>query len=219
MASSVSTNLKRPASTSMGRRFAACLTIAAAMLIHLQGQAVPAPATTPLAEVPALSTVRKMCVGTIAGDEAAVAAAREFAIAGLFSARRFTLTERCDKADAVLKGAVIERSEKRVRAEGESTDFGVAHGGASVVGSTGSAGFGAARGASGESLFSSETRSSASVTLRLVNPEGTIIWAYTQDSPGGKTKSAVSDAVDRAIRQLVRDVERSQHKPDAEPPK
>jgi hypothetical protein len=198
----------------MGRFIWVWLLVVVTALAQTQVQSAPAPANVPEAELKALSMVRKICVDKIAGDEAIVAAAREFAIAGLFSARRFTVTERCEKADAVLKGAVIERSEKRVRAEGESTGFGVARGGANVTGSTGSAGFGAAQGANGESLYSSETRSSASVTLRLVDQEGTIIWAYTQDSPGGKTKNAVSDAVDRTVRQLLRDIERSQSKPD-----
>jgi hypothetical protein len=197
---------------------AGLLLMALAALSRLQAQPASATATPASAPQP-LSAVHKICVDRIAGDESVVAAAREFAIAGLFSARRFIVTERCDKADAALKGAVIERQEKRVRAEGEATGFGVAGGGASVTGSSGSAGFGAARGDSGESLYSSETRATASVTLRLVDQEGTIIWAYTQDSPGGKTKSAVSDAIERAVRQLVRDIERSQHKPEAEAPK
>lgn len=70
------------------------------------------------------------------------------------------------------------------------------------------AGLGAVAGGSSERLFSIETLSRASVTLRLTNREGDIIWAYTQDSAGGKTKGAVSDAVDRAIRQLGRELGR-----------
>jgi hypothetical protein len=62
-------------------------------------------------------------------------------------------------------------------------------------------------------LFSAETGTKASVTLRLVDQEGEVIWAYTQDSAGGKNKGAVADAVERAMKQLQRDASRSEDKP------
>lgn len=162
-----------------------------------------------------LATIKRLCVDKITGEESAAGPARELAIAALFAAQRFTVTENCAKADAILRGAVMERGDKRVRAEGEAADFGAAAGAASVSRSGGSAGFGAIRGGSGESLYSAETRSTASVVLRLVDSEGTVIWACTQDSAGGKTKGAVPDAVDRAVRQLLRDLERSLKPPDS----
>jgi hypothetical protein len=162
-----------------------------------------------------LTAIKRICVDKIAGEEAIVAAARELAIAGLFSAKRFTVTEKCDKADAILKGAVLERGEMRVRGEGEATDFGAAAGGASATRSSGRAAFGAIAGGSGESLYSAETRASASVVLRLVDPEGTVVSAYSQDSPGGKVKGAIADAIERAVKQLLREVEKAAAKPAA----
>ncbi len=96
-----------------------------------------------------------------------------------------------------------------MRGEAEATDFGVAGGSATVNRSGGSAGFGAMLGGSRESLFSAETRASASIVLRLLDSAGTVIWAHIQDSPGGKIKAAIPDAVDCAVKQLVRDVERN----------
>ena len=160
-----------------------------------------------------LADIKRVCVDKIVGEEAVVAAARELAIAGLFSARRFVITEKCDKADVILKGAVLERGEMRVRGEGEATDFGAAAGGASANRISGRAAFGAIAGGSGESLYSAETRESASVVLRLVDQEGTIVWAYSQDSPGGKVKGAIADAIERAVKQLLREVERATAKP------
>ena len=164
-----------------------------------QTLATPAPAENDYQE---LLGVKRICVEKFAGDEALVATVREMAIAGLFALKRFRVSEKCDKADATLKGAVLERGERRIRGEGEATDFGAAAGGASVSRNSGSAGFGAVVGGSGEALFSAETASRASVTLRLVNSDGDVIWAYTQDSAGGKTKGAVVDAVEKGIRQL-----------------
>jgi len=157
-----------------------------------------------------LAAVRTVCIGPFVGDESQAAAAREVAVTALFSTKRFKLTEKCDKADVVLKGAVLEKTERRVRAEGESTDFGVAAGGASASRNSASGGFGAAAGGTGETLYSSENRSQATVTLRLVDAGGDIVWAYTQDSPGGKTKSALVDAIERAVRQLMKEVERAE---------
>jgi hypothetical protein len=170
------------------------------------------PAAEPPEANPRLALMKRICVDKFAGEESLVATVREIAIASLFSVKRFTVTENCEKVDATLKGAVIERAEKRVRAEGEATDFGVAAGGARVSGRSASAGFGSALGGSGESLLSAETGSRASVTVRLVDASGDVLWAYTQDSPGGKTKGAVSDAVDRAIKQLQREIVRAEKK-------
>jgi hypothetical protein len=181
------------------------------LAVPLYGQA-PAPPAPPADVNPRLASLRRVCVDKIVGEESLVASVREIAIASLFSLKRFTVTEKCEKADAVLRGAVIERAEKRVRAESETTDFGVAAGGARVSGRSGSAGIGAAVGGSGESLLSAETGSRASVTLRLVDLDGDVLWAYTQDSPGGKTRGAVSDAVERAVKQLQRDMARSDPK-------
>jgi hypothetical protein len=104
----------------------------------------------------------------------------------------------------------------RVRGEGEATDFGAAAGGARVSGRSADAAFGALVGGSGESLYSAETRSSASLILRLTNLDGDVIWAHSQDSTGGKVKGAIADAAERAVKQLLRDVERVALKPPAQ---
>jgi hypothetical protein len=156
-----------------------------------------------------LGKLTRVCVDQFSGDTALVSPVREIAIAALFGMKRFVVTENCAKADATMRGAVIERTGRRARSEGEAADFGAAAGGASVSRSGGAAGFGAIIGGSSEALASSETTAHASVTLRLVDSDGDVIWAHTQDSQGGKTKGAIADAVERAIRQLGRDVGRS----------
>lgn len=161
---------------------------------------------------PALARVRTICVETFEGDPALTGTAKEIAIAGLFAAKKFTITERCDKADAVLKGAIMERSATRVRAEGEGAGFGVAAGGASTT----AAAIGAAAGGSEEALYSKDTQLHASVAARLVDSDGTVMWAHTQESPGGKVRGAIVDAVERALRQLVKDIERAESRSKGE---
>ncbi len=165
---------------------------------------------TESSESTTLAKVKKICVDKLTGETRTVDAAREMAIAGLYASKRFSVLERCDKADATLKGAVMERFNRKVRAEGESADFGVAAGAASVSPGSARAAIGAAVGGSGESLYSSETAANASVILRLVDADGVVIWATTQDSSGGKLKTAVPDAIDRSVKQLLRDVEKAE---------
>lgn len=155
---------------------------------------------------PKLTSIRTVCVDVFAGDPGPAATAKEMAFAALFAAKRFTLTERCDKADAVLKGAVMQASSTRVRAEGEGAGFGVAAGAASTT----AAAIGAVAGGSEENLYSKEQQLHASLTMRLMDADGVVLWAYTQESTGGKRAGPLADAVDRALRQLKREIERAE---------
>jgi len=159
--------------------------------------------------------IKKLCVDKFVGEESLAAQAREMVIAGLFASNQFVLTENCEKADAMLKGAVFESKEQRVRAEGESMEFGKAVGAASASLGSGTAAIGAAKGGSSETLVSAETLSQASVVLRIVDNGGEIIWAHTEDAKGGKVKSATALALDRAIKRLLREIEKNRR---AKPP-
>jgi len=164
-----------------------------------------------------LLAIKRLCVEKFAGEEPQAEQAREMAIASLFATKRFALTENCEKADAVLKGAVAEAKEQRVRAEGEGMEFGTAAGAASVSGSSGSAAVGAARGASSETLVSSETLTQASVTLRIVDKDGDILWAHTEENKGAKTKTPIGFSLGRAVKALLREIERGEKKKTTRP--
>jgi len=151
-----------------------------------------------------LLSVKRICVDKLVAEGATADAARELAIASLFASKRFAVTEKCEAADAVLKGAVVEKSGFKSQSEGEATSFGAAGGRADRYSAAiGAVGFGSA-----EKLGSAETRWSASVSIRLVDKDGDVLWAHSFDSPGGKAKGALADAVERAVKQLLRDVER-----------
>jgi hypothetical protein len=55
-------------------------------------------------------------------------------------------------------------------------------------------------------LASSDIKRRATVTVRLVVGKGDVLWANSQDSAGGKSKSAIADATERAIRSLLREI-------------
>lgn len=160
-----------------------------------------------------LASIKRICVEKFAGLEPQADQAREMAIASLFGTKKFRVTENCEKAEAILRGSVTGSSEQRVRVEGDSVEFGraVGYSSASVGGGSGSgsAGFGAAKGADAETLASSETISQASITLRIVDPDGEILWAHTEEAKAGKVKGPVAFAIDRAIDQLLRDIEKA----------
>jgi hypothetical protein len=175
-----------------------------------QTPAKSAPEAAPSAR---LAAVKRLCVQPL-GDDAISLQVREMVIAKLFESRRFSLTENCDKADFVLKGTVTERSDRAFRSETESLGAR-----ASVAGSeserSGAARTGTSASASAgldarETLTSSEAKQQAAVTLRLVDKDGEILWAFSSESTGGKTKGAIGDAADRAVARLLRDIQRAE---------
>lgn len=161
-----------------------------------------------------LLQIKRICVKNF-GDDLLGKQVKEMVIARLFEAKRFTLTEDCERADHELKGSVTERAEhvSRSESEGISVGHGAVGGGSSggttvVVGGGGSV-------AAHENLSSSETKAHAVVTLLIVeNKEKDIVWATSMESTGGKTKGAIGDAAERAARRFLRDVERAEKVPD-----
>jgi hypothetical protein len=150
---------------------------------------------------------------------------QEMVIARLFQTKRFSLTENCEKADYILKGSITERNEHASRSESEGIGFGQAASGSSSsssrVGSVGSSSSssGSARvsGNAYENLSSSEIKQEAAITLRIVDRDGEIIWATSQESSEGKSKGAIGLATEQAVRRLLRDIERAEKQLKAGP--
>lgn len=195
-----------------GNARAACAGLCLSLALASAARAQPAPPPVP-DELRRLASMKTLCVEAFAGDAALAATVREMVFAGLFAGRAFTLRDRCEPSDAVLKGAVVERATSRVRAEGEATDFGAAGGAAVREGTTAVASIGALAGGQSEALYSAEKGQTAAVVLRIVDGDGVVLWAHSQESPGGKLRGATGDAVDRAIKQLLRDLNRARAAP------
>jgi hypothetical protein len=180
-----------------------------------------APPAEPAAN-PRLLQVKRICVQNF-GDDALGVQAREMVIAKLFESKRFSLTENCAKADFVLKGAVTERNDRAFREESEGIGFGVSAAGSESSGAgsnrSGSSASASARGDSRETLASSENKQHAAVTMRLVDKDGEILWAASLESTGGKTKGAIGDAADRAVRKFLRELERAEKESSTTPSK
>src|SRR5947207_11826607 len=101
---------------------AAVLFIIAGTLWSQEAPVAPPP-TPPAAPIP-LTAVKRVCVDRFVGDADFGAQARELAIASLYAAKSFSITEKCEKAAILLKGAVSRTRGYRTRSEGDSTRFG-----------------------------------------------------------------------------------------------
>jgi hypothetical protein len=133
------------------------------------------------------------------GDDATSKEVQSMIVSGLVAANQFTVTENRERADAVLKGVALEKTSQELHAYSEGTAVGGRNGAAAIK----------------DSSANTETIHEAKVTVRLVNPDGDVIWTSTQESKGGKYKGATGDAADRCVKQLVRDVERLRSAPSS----
>ena len=190
------------------------------LLFHSSGSGQEKPNTTPQNEPaidPRILQVKRICVRNFGEDPLGIQV-QEMVIAKLFESKRFSLTENCERADVVLKGSITERSESTYRSESEGIGFGRRVAGSesssSRMGSaSSSASSSVSTGVTGsdhESLSSSEVKQYAAVTLRVVDKEGDILWATSQESAKGKTKGAIGFAAERAVRRLLRDIEKAE---------
>ncbi len=142
----------------------------------------------------------KICIANFRGD-AEGEAARDVIFEVLLSSPRLFLSEQCEGADLIVRGSAMSKTLKRSRSEGESTQH------ASVAGvatRTGAAIGGLAIG-SEEQLASAETRNETTVTARVTKSDGTVIWAGSWDSTGGKNRNSTTDAAERVARRFLRE--------------
>jgi curli biogenesis system outer membrane secretion channel CsgG len=176
-------------------------------------QAKPTPAPGVDAEQTALLKVKRIYVESF-GDDAISKELQAMIVSSLVATKRFKVTENRERADAILKGAALEKTSQELHAYGESTAVGGASGGGhsevsgSVVNGNGTS----------DSSVNTETVSEARIAIRLVNSDGDVIWTSTQESKGAKYKGASADVADKCVKQLLRDVERLEGNGKAQAP-
>jgi curli biogenesis system outer membrane secretion channel CsgG len=204
------------------------LLLAANMLLQATPAAQVAPSTAQAAATPskdagadptALLKVKRIYVESF-GDDAISKEMQSMIVSSLVETKRFKVTENRERADAILKGVALEKTSQELHAYGESTAVGGASGGShgeingSVVNGNGSmsgsssGGFAARHAATSDSSVNTETINEARVAIRLVNPDGDVIWTSTQESKGAKYKGASADVAEKCVKQLLHDVEK-----------
>jgi len=183
------------------------------------GQVAPSDPKDTEAGPAALLRVKRIFVESF-GDDVISRELQSMIVSSLVATKRFKVTENRERADAILRGVALEKSSQELHAYGESTSVGTAGGGShsevngSVVNGNGAisgssgGGFVARHMGTSDSSVNTETIHEARVAVRLVNPDGDVIWTSTQESKGAKYKGASADVADKCVKQLLHDLEK-----------
>ena len=154
-----------------------------------------------------LLQIRRVYVDHLTGGETA-AQMRDILLSSLEGSKLFVLTENPERADATLKGAAEDLVFSEVHSSSESlnarTNVGAGRANSSSRGAYAGLGLGES-----ESEHSSERRHEAVAAVRLVNKEGDVIWATTQESLGAKFRGASTDVADKITAKLKDDFARA----------
>jgi hypothetical protein len=131
-------------------------------------------------------------------------------INSLQSSRLFVLTENPDKADAILRGSAEDLIYTDNFQSGESVNARASVGSSGSTRVTGRRLPGVSVGVGlDESTRSTERKHEATAAVRLVNRDGDVIWATTQESTGAKFRGASADVADKIVRQLLADIDKA----------
>lgn len=154
------------------------------------------------------------------GDDPINKTLEAMVIDALTASKRFTITENKERADLVLKGSSLEKTTQEAHSVADSTVVAGAAGGhsASISGVSGPAGSSVSGSSSGgfvarhlgisDSQATVETVNDARMAVRLVSTDGDVVWSTTQESRGAKYKGAMADVAEKAVKQLLYDVDK-----------
>jgi hypothetical protein len=154
-----------------------------------------------------LRTIRRVYVDRLTGGETA-AQMRDILISSLEGAKLFILTEKEERADAVLRGAAEDLVFTEVRSSSDSLNA-HANVGASRSTSSSRGQYAGLSVGESESDHSSDRRHEAIAAVRLVNKEGDVIWSATQESLGAKFRGASADVAEKITARLKEDFEKA----------
>ena len=157
----------------------------------------------------ALLGIRRVYVDKLAGDQSAVQI-RDMIINTLQSSALFVITENAERADATLKGSAEDMVFTDTFQSSDSITARASLGSST----TAAAGNPGRRGAlsvgvgQDESTKIAERKHEAMAAVRLVNKDGDVIWATTQESLGAKFRGASADVADKVVKQLIADMDK-----------
>ncbi|MCX7603490.1 MAG: hypothetical protein N2036_05375 [Bryobacteraceae bacterium] len=155
-----------------------------------------------------LAQVKRLYVDRFGGGEGA-AQIRDMVIASLQRTGLFVITENPDRADAVLRGSAEDLVYTDIFQSGEAVGArtNAAGGRGSTVRNRVYGALGAGVNES-ENVRIQERKHEASASVRIVARDGDVLWSTTQESQGGKFRSASADVAEKITRQLLADLER-----------
>jgi len=154
-----------------------------------------------------LLTIRRVYIDRLTGGETA-AQMRDILMSAFQGTKLFVLTENQDRADAVLRGAAEDLVYSEVHTSSDSINAHV-NAGTGRSSTRSNAAYGGLGFGESESEHSSERRHEAIAAVRLVNKDGDVIWATTQESLGGKFRGASADVAEKITSKLKEDYEKA----------
>jgi len=150
-----------------------------------------------------LLQVKRICVEKLNGGDTA-GHMRDMIITAIQATKLFQLTENPERADAVLRGSAEDLifTDTFQTSEGISARTSIGAGGnrGNMLGR----GIGAQVG-DNEAQRIVERKHEATASVRLVTPEGDVIWSTTQESLGGKFRGAAADVAEKVAKRLAED--------------
>jgi len=159
-----------------------------------------------------LLRIRRIFVDKLTGGDTA-AQIRDMILSSLAGTHKFVITENPEGADATLRGSAedmvftdVHNTSENINARGNA---GRGRGTTSVKDTRQVFSIGGGAGES-ESSRIDERKHEATASVRLVNKEGDLIWATTQESLGGKFRGSSADVADKITRRLLDDLDRAQ---------
>jgi hypothetical protein len=156
-----------------------------------QARMASTPSTTDSELTAKLVKVHRIYIESF-GDDTASKQLQALLIDSLTASKRFIITENKERADAVIKGVGTERTSQEFHSTREGTAVATGRGGAGIS----------------DSSASTETIATAHLTVRMVSPDGDVIWSTEKESTGGKYKGASADVADEVVKQLLHDLDR-----------
>jgi hypothetical protein len=157
-----------------------------------------------------LLKVKRICVDSF-GEDADAKQIQALVMNALAESNRFIITEAPSRADAILKGISLTEAPPAGRGGAEpGPGRGGSRGGPSAGGNEGDAVSSDSRqddrrAGKTDSAGTAEADKIASVAVRLVSPDGDVIWTARKESKGTKDKSASADVADMVVKQLLLD--------------
>lgn len=136
-----------------------------------------------------LASVKRVYVESF-GDDPESRQVQSLIVDALTHSGAMIVTENKEKADAILKGVALQTTHQEAHSSNEGTLVGSGRGVAGIR----------------DSSASTETIKEASISVRLVSPDGDVIWTCSKESKGGKYMGASADAADQIVKQLEKDL-------------
>jgi len=187
------------------------LVILVVCMSALAADKAPSAAAIEESSLKQLLEIRRVYVDRLTGGETA-AQMRDILLSSLESSKLFVLTENQERADAILKGAAEDMVFTEVHTSSDSLNARANMGTGRTTTTKGGYNAGVGFGES-ESDHSAERRHEAIAAVRLVNKDGDVIWATTQESMGAKFRGASTDVADKITARLKEDFERARKLP------